>query len=234
MIDLQPHIILDNLPMFFGGLLLTLKLTGYSLLVGFVLAIPLACLRVSRNRWISYPVFAYTYFFRGTPMLVQLLVLYYGLSQFPAIRHSLLWEYLREPYWCALIAFSLNTSAYTTEIFAGAIRNIPNGEIEAARAYGMSTLTLFRRILLPSALRRSLPAYSNEVIFMLQGSSIASAVTLVDLTGAGRNLYAEYYAPFEAFIFIGLIYLVLTFILLGLFKLMEKRYLAYLSPRRSH
>jgi arginine/ornithine transport system permease protein len=234
MIDLQPQIILDNLPLFLTGLLLTLKLTGYSLLFGLLLAMPLARLRVSRNRWVSQPVWAFTYFFRGTPMLLQLLVLYYGLAQFEWMRNSLLWPYLREPFWCALLAFSLNTCAYTTEIFAGAMRNIPHGEIEAARAYGMSPLTMLRRIILPSALRRSIPAYSNEVILMLQGSSIASAVTLMDLTGAGRSVYSDYYAPFEAFIFIGLVYMAMTFALVGLFRLLELRYLAYLAPRSAH
>lgn len=231
MIDLQPQIILHNLPLFLQGLLLTLQLTGLALLIGLLLAMPLARLRVSRQRWVSRAVWAYTYFFRGTPMLLQLLVLYYGLSQFEAVRHSPFWEYLREPYWCALIAFSLNTGAYTTEIFAGAIRNIPHGEIEAARAYGMGPLTLLRRIVLPAALRRALPSYSNEVILMLQGSSIASAVTLMDLTGAGRRIYSDYYAPFEAFLFVGLVYLLLTFALVGLFKALERRYLAYLAPR---
>lgn len=234
MIDLQPHIILDNLPLFLTGLLLTLKLTGYSLLFGLLLAMPLARLRVSRNRWVRQPVWAFTYFFRGTPMLLQLLVLYYGLAQFDWMRNSLLWPYLREPFWCALLAFSLNTCAYTTEIFAGAMRNIPHGEIEAARAYGMSPLTMLRRIILPSALRRSIPAYSNEVILMLHGSSIASAVTLMDLTGAGRSVYSDYYAPFEAFIFIGLVYMAMTFALVGLFRLLELRYLAYLAPRSAH
>lgn len=231
MIDLQPQIIFDNFPLFLEGLLLTLKLTAYALLAGLLLAMPLARLRVSRNRWISQSVWAYTYFFRGTPMLLQLLVLYYGLSQFESVRSSVLWPYLREPFWCALLAFSLNTGAYTTEIFAGAMRNIPHGEIEAARAYGMSSLTMLQRIILPSALRRSIPSYSNEVILMLQGSSIASAVTLMDLTGAGRRIYSDYYAPFEAFIFVGLVYLILTFALVGLFKFLERRYLAYLAPR---
>lgn len=231
MLDLQPQIILSNLPLFIEGLMMTLKLTGYSLLLGLLLAMPLARLRVSRNRWRRQLVFAYTYFFRGTPMLLQLLVIYYGLSQFETVRQSVLWAYLREPYWCALIAFSLNTCAYTTEILAGAIRNVPHGEIEAARAYGMAEPTLLFRIILPAALRRAIPAYSNEVILMLQGSSIASAITLIDLTGAGRSVFTDYYAPFEAFIFIGLVYLCMTFVLVGGFKLLERRFLAYLAPR---
>ncbi|MNO62483.1 Histidine transport system permease protein HisM [compost metagenome] len=234
MIDLQPQIVLDNLPLLAAGLLLTLKLVGSALLLGLALAIPLARLRASRNRLLGAPVFAYTYFFRGTPLLIQLLVLYYGLAQFAWVRASPFWEYLREPYWCALIAFSLNTCAYTTEIFAGAMRAIPHGEVEAARAYGMGPFTQFRRIILPSAWRRAIPAYSNEIVLTLQGSSIASAVTLVDLTGAGRSLYSDYYAPFEAFLCVGLIYLALTVVLVGLFRLAERRFLAHMAPRRAH
>lgn len=234
MLDLQPQIIFDSLPMFLAGLMMTLKLTGLSLLIGLLLALPLARLRVARQAWLRGPVWAFSYFFRGTPMLIQLLVLYYGLAQFEWVRQSILWPYLKEPFWCALIAFSLNTCAYTTEIFAGAIRNIPHGEVEAARAYGMSSLTMLRRIILPSALRRSIPAYSNEVILMLQGSSIASAVTLMDLTGAGRSVYSDYYAPFEAFLFTGLLYMALTFALVGIFKLLEIRYLACFASRSGH
>ncbi|CAI8916025.1 amino acid ABC transporter permease [Pseudomonas soli] len=234
MIDFQPQIILESVPLITRGLLMTLKLSVFSLMIGMLIAMPLARLRASRRRWQSAPVWAYTYFFRGTPMLLQLLVLYYGLAQFEAVRESPMWPYLRDPYWCALIAFSLNTGAYTTEILAGSIRGIAYGEIEAARAYGMSESTLYRRIVLPSAMRRALPAYGNEVILLLQGSSIASAVTLVDLTGAGRNIYSDYYAPFEAFLFIGLVYMTLTFILVGVFRHLELRYLAYLAPRATH
>jgi histidine transport system permease protein/arginine/ornithine transport system permease protein len=141
------------------------------------------------------------------------------------------WSLFREPYFCALLAFALNTCAYTIEIVAGAIRNVPHGELEAAKAVGMSRFVMVRRILLPSALRRAIPAYSNEVILMLQGSSIASAVTLVDLTGAARNIYSKHFAPFEAFVFAGLIYLVLTFALVWLFQRAEKRWLAHLRAQ---
>jgi histidine transport system permease protein/arginine/ornithine transport system permease protein len=184
------------------------------------------------------PVAAYTWFFRGTPMLVQLLLIYYGLGQFPWMQAqweagNAFWLLFREPYFCALLAFALNTGAYTTEIIAGAMRNVPHGEIEAAKAVGMSRFVMLRRILLPSALRRAIPAYSNEVILMLQGSSIASAVTLVDLTGAARNVYSKHFAPFEAFVFAGLIYMALTFALVGLFQLAERRWLAHLRTERT-
>ncbi|HET6719526.1 MAG TPA: ABC transporter permease [Rhodocyclaceae bacterium] len=232
------NVITGSLPEYGRGLLMTLQLVALSLLFGFVFAVPLAVARVSKNRWISGPVRAYTYFFRGTPMLVQLLLIYYGSGQLDWLREQWdaghrFWLLFREPYFCALLAFGLNTCAYTLEIIAGAIRNTPHGEIEAAKAMGMTRATALRRIVLPSALRRAIPGYSNEVILMLQGSAIASAVTLVDITGAARNVYSRHFAPFEAFIFAGLIYLVLTFVLVGFFRLAENRWLGHLQPRRT-
>lgn len=227
----------ESWPAYAAGLWLTLQLTALSLIAGLVLAIPLAVLRVSPNRWVSAPVWAYSYFFRGTPMLVQLLLMYYGLGQFEWIQAqwaegSPFWLIFRDPYGCALVTFALNTGAYTTEIIAGALRAMPHGEVEAARACGMSRLTMLRRVLLPGALRRALPAYSNEIIFMLHGTAIASTVTLVDLTGAARNAYSQFFAPFEAFVFAGLIYLCITFALVGLFRVAERRWLAHLQPRK--
>ncbi|MCK6409997.1 ABC transporter permease [Thauera sp.] len=232
------QIITGNLPEFWRGLWMTIELTGYALLFGFLAAIPLAVMRLSANPFVSTPVAAYTYFFRGTPMLVQLLLIYYGASQWAWMRAAWeaghpLWTWFREPYFCALLAFGLNTCAYTVEILAGSMRNTPHGELEAARAMGMSRMKALQRIVIPSALRRMIPSYSNEVILMLQGSAIASAVTLVDLTGAARNVYSRHFAPFEAFVFVGLLYLVLTFMLVGLFKLAERRWLGHLAPRKA-
>lgn len=231
-------IIAHSLPEYARGAWMTIQLVGIALACGLAAAIPLAILRVSRNPWLSRPVYVYTYFFRGTPMLVQLLVVYYGFSQFAWLRAqweagSAFWLLLREPYFCALLAFGVNTCAYTVEIIAGCIRSIPYGEIEAAKAMGMTRMVMLRRIVLPAALRRAIPAYSNEVIFMLQGSSIASAVTLVDLTGAARDVYSRHFAPFEAFIFAGACYLVLTFAIVAAFRQIERRYLAHLQPRRA-
>ena len=163
--------------------------------------------------------------------------MYYGLGQFEWIQGqwdagSRFWLIFRDPYGCALVTFALNTGAYTTEILAGALRAMPHGEIEAARACGMSRFTMLRRILLPGALRRALPAYSNEIIFMLHGTAIASTVTLMDLTGAARNAYSQFFAPFEAFVFAGLIYLCITFALVALFRVAERRWLAHLQPRK--
>ena len=168
--------------------------------------------------------------FRGTPLLIQLYMIYYGVVFVDGIQDTWLWVILEEPFYPALIAFTLNTAAYTTEIFHGAIKATARGEIEAARAYGMSRSLMMRRIILPSAFRRALPAYGNEVIFMLHASAIASVVTIMDLTGAARFVYARYYAPFDAFLFVAAIYLCLTFAILYLFRYLEKRLLAHLRP----
>ncbi|MCO2382838.1 ABC transporter permease [Pseudomonas aeruginosa] len=226
-------VIWDSLPLYFDGLLVTLKLLSISLLIGLLLAVPLALMRVSKQPLVNFPAWLYTYVIRGTPMLVQLFLIYYGLAQFDAVSESALWPWLSNASFCACLAFAINTSAYTAEILAGSLKATPHGEIEAAKAMGMSRLKMYRRILLPSALRRALPQYSNEVIMMLQTTSLASIVTLVDITGAARTVYSQYYLPFEAFITAGLFYLCLTFILVRLFKLAERRWLAYLAPRKS-
>lgn len=225
------HVIWANLPLYFWGMLETLKLLGISLFFGLLAALPLALMRVSKRRLLSWPAWFYTYVIRGTPMLVQLFLIYYGLSQFPAVRESLLWPLLKSATFCACLAFAINTSAYTAEIIAGSLRATPAGEIEAARAMGMSPAQMYRRILLPSALRRALPQYSNEVIMMLQTTSLASIVTLMDITGAAQTVYAKYYFPFEAYLTAGVFYLCLTFILVRLFKRAERRWLGYMAPR---
>ncbi|WP_313365209.1 ABC transporter permease [Pseudomonas sp.] len=225
-------LIADSLPLFAGGVLVTFKLLLIALAAGLALAIPLALLRVSRQPWLSAPAWLYTYVIRGTPMLVQLFLIYYGLAQFEAVRTSVLWPYLSSATFCACLAFAINTSAYTAEILAGSLKATPHGEIEAAKAMGMSRAKLYRRILLPSALRRALPQYSNEVIMMLHTTSLASIVTLIDITGAARTVSSQYYMPFEAFITAGLFYLVLTVGLVRLFKYAELRWLAHLTPRK--
>lgn len=225
-------VIQANLPLYLAGMLETLKLLAISLLLGLLAALPLGLMRVSRRPWVNALAWTYTYVIRGTPMLVQLFLIYYGLAQFAAVRESILWPWLSNATFCACLAFAINTSAYTAEIIAGSLRATPHGEIEAARAMGMSRALMYRRILLPSAMRRALPQYSNEVIMMLQTTSLASIVTLMDITGAARTVTAQYYLPFEAYITAGGIYLALTFILVRLFKLAERRWLGYLAPRK--
>ncbi|MGL6070537.1 ABC transporter permease [Craterilacuibacter sp.] len=221
----------DNLGLYAEGFVTTIKLLLVSLVCGLALSIPLAVLRVSKSPLLYGPVWVYTYVIRGTPMLLQLYLIYYGLSQFALVRDSMLWPLLSEASFCAMLALAVNTCAYTTEMLAGAIRATSHGEVEAARSVGMSRATLYRRILLPSALRRSLPAYSNEVVMMLHATSLASTVTLLDITGAADRLYSTYYIPFEPFLAAALIYLLLTWGLVSLFRRAEGHYLAYLAPR---
>ncbi|MWV16046.1 ABC transporter permease subunit [Pseudomonas sp. L-22-4S-12] len=226
-------VIAESLPLYFDGVLVTLKLLLIALAFGLALAVPLALMRVSKRSAVNLPAWLYTYAIRGTPMLVQLYLLYYGLAQFEGVRESFAWPYLSNATFCACLAFAINTSAYSAEILAGSLKATPHGEIEAAKAMGMSRFKLYRRILLPSALRRALPQYSNEVIMMLHTTSLASIVTLVDITGAAKTVNSQYFMPFEAYVTAGLFYLCLTFILVRLFKLAEHRWLAYLAPRKA-
>lgn len=218
---------------YWDGVVTTVQLVFLSLVIGLIIAVPLGILRTMGNRFVSGPIWLFTYLFRGTPLLVQLYIIYYGVAQIPGIQDTFWWDIFREPFYPALIAFSLNTAAYTTEILRGALLATPHGEIEAAKAYGMPWALRIRRIILPSAFRRALPAYSNEVIFMLHASAIASVVTIVDITGAARDIYSRFYAPFAAFSFAALIYLLLTFILVYGFRRLEHRLMAHQRPAHS-
>ncbi len=214
-----------SLPSYGHGAVVTVELTLAALAIGMLLALPLAVLRGWPSRWVAGPVWAFTYVIRGTPLLVQLFLVYYGLAQFDAVKQSALWPWLSSAWFCAIAAFAINTCAYTIEILHGAMRAVPAGEIEAARAMGMSRGVMLRRVMLPSAFRRMLPAYGNEAILMLQATSLASTVTLLDITGAARNMNSTYYLPFEAFLTAAVIYLMLTTVLVGLFHAAERRWL---------
>ncbi|TBF87922.1 ABC transporter permease subunit [Rhizobium leguminosarum] len=204
-----------------SGIPLTLLLTFASLFASLVLSVPLAFMRASPSRWFSLPVLAYTYVFRGTPLLVQLFLIYYGLGQIGIIRSSVLWILLRDPFWCCLLAFSLNGAAYTTEIFRGGIQGVETGMVEAAQALGMSPLQIKRRIIFPLAFRSVLPSYANEVISLVKATSLASTVTLLEITGLSRKLVSETFAPYEIFVAAGLLYLSLTFLLTSFFHALE-------------
>ncbi|MEQ8603388.1 MAG: ABC transporter permease subunit [Marivibrio sp.] len=226
-------LVFENWDFFLTGVINTVLLVAIALAIGFVLSVPLSLARAYRHPVWNPIVWAYTYFFRGTPLLVQLYLLYYGLSQFEAVRDSVFWVVLKDAWWCALIAFVLNTTAYTTEIFRGAIEATPWGEVEAAKAAGMAPWTRVRRIIMPSALRRALPAYGNEVIFMLHGSVVASTITVIDILGAGRVVNAKYYVTWEGFISAAVLYGVLVFGITRIFKALERRYHAHLRPRET-
>lgn len=231
LIDANKIFNLTTLGHYWDGFVMTVQLVASSLIIGLVLSVPLAIMRTSKNPLINYPVWLFTYVFRGTPLLIQLYMIYYGVTLIDGIQESVFWVIFERAYYPCLIAFVLNTAAYTTEIFRGAIEATPKGEIEAAKAYGMNWLKRMTRIILPSAFRRAIPAYTNEVIFMLHASAIASTVTIIDLTGAARDIYARYYAPFESFLFVAAIYLSITFTIIFVFKQLEKHLLAHLQPR---
>ena len=166
-----------------------------------LLALLCALALVSSNTLLRCPAQAFTYFMRGTPLLIQVYLIYYGVAQLEWVqaRWDAVWPWtnFKEPFFCTLLSFSLNTAAYTAETLAGSIRETNKGEVEAARAMGMGPWMLMRRIVLPSAIRRMLPAYGNEVVMMLHSSSLASTVpALLDLTGAASRVYADFYLPF--------------------------------------
>ena len=226
----------ESLALYGEGVLTTLLLLGSSLAVGAVLALLFALALTAPSRLLQRLVGGYTFVVRGTPLLIQVYLIYYGLGQLEWIQARWdtvwPWTHFKEPFFCALLAFSLNTAGYTAEMLAGAIRETAAGEIEAAQAFGMSRAQVMLHIVLPGALRRTLPAYSNEVVMMLHGTSLASAVpAMLDITAAASRIYSDFYLPFEAYLAAAALYLVGTFALIGLFKLAERRFCAYLSPR---
>ena len=233
------HVIFEpqNLQLYLSGITTTLGLLFSSLAIGGVLALLFALALTSRWTLLRWVVGSYTYVIRGTPLLIQVYLIYYGLGQLEWIQARWddvwPWTHFKEPFFCALLAFSLNTAAYTAEMLAGAIRETSAGELEAAQAYGMSRQQAMWRVVLPSAMRRTLPAYSNEVVMMLQSTSLASAVpSMLDLTAAASRVYSDYYLPFEAYIAAAAIYLIATFCLIGVFRLAERHFLACLAPRK--
>ncbi len=216
-------LIIDNFPALLGGLSETIQLMLCALVAGFIIALPLAVLWVEGPKPVKWLMNFYSTFFRGTPLLVQIFLIYYGLGQLPAVRESFFWPLFKEPFFCAVLALSLNTSAYTCNIIRGAIRAIPYGEVEAGRAFGMTRFQLYRYVLIPQVFRLFLPAYGNEVIIMLKATSQASTITIMDLTGVSLNIMSTTYRPFEIFIIAALIYISITFVLVRIFRRLEVR-----------
>lgn len=213
----------SSIPGLLSGVILTLQLAISSIVLGLILAFPVALARISTYPWLSGLANGFILFFRGTPALVQIALLYYGPGQFEWVRESILWPVLREPFWCAVIALGLNTSAYTGQNLSGALLAVPSGLIEAAKALGMSNAVVFITVRLPLAIRIAFPAYGNEVILTLKATSLASTITLLELTGKARVLVANTFAPYEIFVMAGLVYLVMTFILTRAFARIEKK-----------
>jgi len=225
-------LILSHWDVFLIGAQNTLMLVGLALAIGAAVALPLSIVRTYSDGIASRAIGVYVYVFRGTPLLVQAYLIYYGLGQFAFVRDSLAWTVLESAWWCALIAFTLNTVAYQIEIFRGGLQAVPRGEMEAAKAYGMSRLKAIRRIAIPSGLRRSLPMLLNEIIFMIHGSVVASTLTVIDILGAGRMLNGRYYLAYEGFLAASLIYMAIILTLTAIFRRIERRTTRHLGRQR--
>ncbi|AXF12615.1 amino acid ABC transporter permease (plasmid) [Paraburkholderia graminis] len=218
----------------YSGVAVTLFLLLVSTVGGFLLAIPLAIVRASSNRYLNAPVWLYTYVFRGTPLYVQLLIIYTGIYSLDLVQqHEFTNSFFRSSYNCTILAFILNECAYVTEILAGAIRATPAGEVEAARAFGMSPRTLYTRLILPSAFRRALPTLSNEAIFMLHGTTVAFTATVPDILKVARDANAATYASFQVFTLAAILYLAISLVLIAGFRRAEIRWLDHLGPRQA-
>ena len=218
----------EAFPKILDGLPVTMALAASSLFLGFFLAIVIALLRTSRFRPLAGFAYCFVYVFRGTPLLVQIFLIYYGSGQFEVVRESFAWPVLREAWWCAILALTLNTGAYTSEIIRGGIQAVPFGQIEAAKACGMNAVMRFRRVVFPQAIRQALPAYGNEIILMIKSTSLASTITLLEMTGIARKLISQTYKPLEIFLIAAVFYLTLVFVVTRVVALIEYR----LNPER--
>lgn len=216
-------LLFQSFPRLLDALPITLELFAAVVGVGLLVGIPTALVGMSQSRLLRAPVAFYIGAFRGTPALVQLFFIYYGFGQFSFIRHSVFWPVLRDPFYCAVIALGLNSGAYTARILVGALSAVPKGIVEAAQALGLSDVSILAKIKAPLAVRIAMPAYANETILNLKATSLASTVTIMELTGTSKLLVSETYAPYEIFVGAGLIYLAMTFILSHVFRILERR-----------
>ena len=220
-------LMIESLPKLLNATLTTLKLLSLSLVFGLIIGLIFSVMRLSKNKFVSNFSYSFSYVFRGTPLLVQIFIIYFGLGQIEYLRSTILWNILKEPYWCAIIAFSLNTGAYTSEILRSAFQTIKPGLIEAGKSLGISRKIIFYKIQIPIAIKQSLPAYGNEIILMLKGTSLASTVTIMDLTGVAKYIISTTFKPVEVFIVAGSIYLFLTFLIHNFIKFTERKMRTY-------
>lgn len=215
--------------LFIDGTLTTISLMVCALSIGFVIAIFMTTLKQFHNKFITAPVDIFIFLIRGTPLLVQFFLIYYGAIEFIFLQGTWVWDILKSPFACAVIALSINTGAYTTVIFCGAIHSIPKGEIEACQALGMSKLLMLRRVILPRALQIAIPVYANEGVYVLKATSLASVITLLDLMGTTRLIIAQSYVALEPFLVAGIIYYLINIVVIKLFKRLEVRFHSRLS-----
>ena len=218
------ELMVNSFPKLLNAAVITLKLLSASLIIGLFVGLFFAILRLNKNIFLNKFAYGYSYVFRGTPLLVQIFIIYFGLGQIEYLRSTFLWVILKEPYWCAIIAFALNTGAYTSEILRSAFQTIKPGIVEAGRSLGISNKIIFYKIQIPIAIRQSLPAYGNEIILMMKGTSLASTVTIMDLTGVAKYIISTTFKPIEVFIVAGGIYLFMTFVIHNFIKFLEKKY----------
>ena len=218
------ELMLSSLPKLLYATLITIELLISSLIAGLILAVILSIMRISKNKFFFYFSYIFSNLFRGTPLLVQIFIIYYGLGQIEYLRSTIFWVFFKEPFGCAIFALSLNTAAYTSEILRSAFETVKVGYIEAGQSLGLSQKKIFYKIKIPIAIRQSLSAYGNEIILLMKGTALASTITLMDLTGVAKNIISTSFKPIEVFIVAGSIYLCLTFIIQYLIKIAENKF----------
>lgn len=223
-------LVTDSIPKMLVGVGLTFQLMFLSAIIGLVLAVVLLLMRLSGKWYLGWPAQVFIYVFRGTPILVQIFIIYYGLPQFDAVRDSIFWPILREPFGSAVLALSLNTGAYVSEILRGGVLGVDRGVLEAAKALGLSARQKFIYITAPIATRLAIPAYSNDFISLMKATSLASTITLMDMTGIARTIVAKTFAPYEIFISLAIIYMIFTFIIQKAFGRFERYMSKYVNP----
>ena len=216
-------LIADSIPKMLMGIGLTFQLMVLSAVLGLALAIVLLLMRLSGKWYLIAPALTYIYIFRGTPILVHIFIIYYGFPQLEFIRDGIFWPILREPFGCAIVALTLNTGAYVSEIFRGGVLGVDRGLKEAGAALGLSVSQRFIYVTSPIAIRLCLPAYSNDVISLMKSTALASTITLLDMMGIARTIVAETYAPYEIFVSVMVIYLIITWVIQRTFGWIEKR-----------
>ncbi len=225
----EPDLFAKYAPAYLSGLWVTISLVAISIVLGAILSVPIALGRMSGNPLLSWPAYAYVYFFRGTPLLAQTFLVYYGFGSFrPELQAIGLWGFFREAWYCAIFAFSLNTAAYQAEILRGAIQSVPKGQWEGAAALGLSNLQTFRKIILPQAFIVALRPYGNEIILMIKGSAIVAIITVYDLMGETRRAYSRTF-DFQTYIWAAVIYLALVETLRNAIEWIEKKLTRHLK-----
>ena len=222
--SIQNSLIYKNFFLVLSGLDNTILLLLISLPLGFVLALLFALGRVSKITLLSRTIASYIFVIRGTPLLVQIYLIYFGLGSVKFIRESFLWYALKEPFWCGVIALTINTVAYGAEIFRGGIQSIEKSQVESGLSLGFGKFSLLRKIILPIAIRKVLPSYGNELILMVKATSLVSLTTYMEMTGIARKIMAKTFAPVEAFIAAGILYLFLNFLMVQFVKYLEWKY----------